>query len=280
MIVRAVAVAVALLLTPAAAAAQTPDFEGPTPVSIADGYRLTSAVMGQPREINVWLPPGYADGSRRYPVVYLLDGGLVAQDFHHISGLAQLGSISGMMDDVIVVGVASGDRRNELTAPATDPEILAEIPTHGGSERFRRFLAEEVQPFIAGRYRTSGETAVIGESLAALFIVETFLVQPTLFDRYVAISPSLWWDREKLSKDAVALLAAHPRGDRTLLLTIADEGGQMQSGMDRLVRALRASAPRGLVWDYQPRPHEKHSTIYHGAAMDYLRRLYPAPAED
>lgn len=280
MIVRALALAAALLLTPVAATAQTPAFEGPTPVSIADGYRLTSAVMGQPREINVWLPPSYAEGQRRYPVVYLLDGGLVAQDFHHISGLAQLGSISGMMDDVIVVGVASGDRRNELTAPATDPEILAQIPTHGGSERFRRFLTEEVQPFIDGRYRTSGETAVIGESLAALFIVETFLVQPTLFDRYVAISPSLWWDREKLSKDAPALLAAHPQGDRTLLLTIANEGGQMQSGMNRLVRALRSSAPRGLVWDYQPRHDEKHSTIYHGAAMDFLRRLYPAPAED
>lgn len=280
MILRVLALAAALLLAPATASAQTVVFEGPTPVSIGDGYRLTSAVMGQDREINVWLPPSYAQGQRRYPVVYLLDGGLVAQDFHHISGLAQLGAISGMMDEVIVVGVASGDRRNELTPPASDPEILAQIPTHGGSARFRRFLTEEVQPFIDGRYRTSGETTVIGESLAGLFIVETFLVQPTLFDRYVAISPSLWWDRQKLSKDAAALLAAHPQGDRTLLLTIADEGGQMQAGMDRLVRTLRSSAPRGLVWDYQPRHHEQHSTIYHGAAMDFLRRLYPAPAQD
>jgi hypothetical protein len=48
----------------------------------------------------------------------------------------------------------------------------------------------------------------------------------------------------------------------------------MQDGMDRLVAALQASAPRGLTWTYEPRPKETHATIYHGAALDALRQIW------
>lgn len=250
-----------------------------TPIVIGQSFVIDSAIMDQGREINVWLPPGYGEGDQTYPVLYLLDGGQ-AQDFHHISGLAQLGAMSGMTQAMIVVGVTSMDRQNELAGPTTDPEMVARYPNHGQSDRFRRFLAEEVMPVIQNRYRTDGETALMGESLAALFVVETFLNQPTVFDRYIAISPSLWWADEGLSKSASGLLSTHPAGDRTLLLTIADEGGTMQSGMDRLVAALEQDAPEGLTWRYEPRHQETHATIYHGAAFDYLRQIYPLPAED
>lgn len=279
---RLTALALAAALTFATGAATTAAaqaVEGPAPLVIGQTFTLESPIMGGPREINVWLPPSYGEGDRRYPVLYLLDGG-AAQDFHHISGLAQLGSISGMMQEMIVVGVASKDRQNELAARSSDPEAVARWPNHGQSDRFRRFLSTEVQPLIESRFRSSGETALIGESLAALFVVESFLEQPDLVDRYIAISPSLWWDHEALSREADALLAAHPAGDRTLVLTIADEGGEMQSGMDRLVRTLGASPPQGLVWRYEPRHEETHATIYHGAAFHFLRQLFPLPAED
>src|SRR5690606_26518220 len=117
-----------------------------TPVVIGQSYALPSAVMGQTREVNVWLPPGYANGSQTYPVLYVLDGGQ-DQDFHHISGIAQLGTIVGTTRDVIVVGVASVDRRNELALPTEDPELIARYPTQGQSDRFRRFVSDEVMPF-------------------------------------------------------------------------------------------------------------------------------------
>src|SRR5690606_19133266 len=97
-----------------AAYAQTPT---QTPITIGTSYALPSAIYGGTREINVWLPPGYAEGEQTYPVLYLLDGGTVWQDFHHISGLAQLGTVNGTTRDVIVVGIASVDRRNELALP-------------------------------------------------------------------------------------------------------------------------------------------------------------------
>ena len=96
--------------------ARSSDPVAESPVVIGRSYALPSAVMGATREINIWLPPGYEDGQARYPVLYLLDGGR-DQDFHHISGLAQLGTVNGTTRDVIVVGIASVDRRNELALP-------------------------------------------------------------------------------------------------------------------------------------------------------------------
>lgn len=268
-------IAMALVLGAGAASAQTAPAE-PRPIVVGQAYSVPSAVLGETRTLNVWLPPSYAEGERRYPVLYVLDGG-EAQDFHHISGLAQLATISGTMQDVIVVGVESRDRRRELTARTEDPRHLEAWPTHGESARFRRHLAEEALPFVEARFRTNGDTAVVGESLAALFIVETFLRQPDLFDHYVAVSPSLWWDYQKLAKEAPALLARHDARPRTLWLSMADEGGTMQQGMDRLRRALEAGAPAGLAWSYRDRPGENHATTYHPAALDALRALYGLP---
>ena len=239
-------------------------------------YALPSAVMGATREINVWLPPGYAGSGKTYPVLYVLDGGQ-DQDFHHISGLAQLGTVVGTTRDVIVVGIASVDRRNELALPTQDPELIARYPTQGHSDRFRRFLAEEVQPFVETRFRTSGETALMGESLAGLFVVETFLKEPQMFDAYVAVSPSLWWDGGELARQSGARLRDQSNDPRTLILTLGDEGPEMQAPMDVLTANLRDHALPGLSWSFTPRPTETHATIYHGAALDAFRKLYAVP---
>jgi predicted alpha/beta superfamily hydrolase len=251
----------------------------PAAMAPSDSLALTlpSGVMGKDRELNVLLPEGYEASEARYPVVYLLDGG-AAQDWPAYATRVRQAIADRRMQPVILVGVATEDRQNELTARSTDRRILRQWPNHGQSDRFRRFIAEEVKPLVEGRYRTSGDDAVLGESAAALFIVEAFLRQPDLFDRYLAVSPSLWWDRESLSKEAAALVATHPAGERQLLLTIGDEGGQMQAGMDRLVAALRNNPPEGLAWNYEPRHSETHSTVFAASAVDFLSRAYP-PSE-
>ena len=266
-------VLIALLTVGAPAAAQVPE---PTPVVIGQSYALPSAIYDATREINVWLPPGYAESGRSYPVLYLLDGGQ-DQDFHHISGLAQLGTVNGTTRDVIVVGVASVDRRNELALPTLNAELIARYPTQGQSDRFRRFLAGEVLPFVEARFRTSGETALMGESLAGLFVVETFLKEPRMFDAWVAVSPSLWWDDGQLARQAGAHLRDHSNDSRTLILTMGDEGAEALALMETLTGNLRDHAMPGVTWAFRPRPTESHATIYHGAALDAFRQLYPAP---
>ena len=112
------------------------------------------------------------------------------------------------------------------------------------------------------------------ESLAGLFVVETFLKDPALFDTYIAISPSLWWDRGSLARSAPALLAAQAPGPRRLYLSLGDEGPAM--GLDPLLAALKTAPPKGLTWRHDPRSEEHHNTIYHPAASAALRWLYPA----
>ncbi len=267
-----------VLLTACAgtSAAPRPQAEEGRPVVIARSYTLESRELKETRRINVYLPPGYAEGQARFPVLYLLDGG-EQEDFPHISGLAQLASLNHAMREMIVVGIEGTDRRRDLTSPSSDPEDRKLAPTSGGSAAFRAFLARELKPWVEARYRTAGESALIGESLAGLFIVETFLREPALFDHYIAVSPSLWWDGQSLSKEAAERLRAFPASPRSLFLSIADEGGTMQEGVDTLVGALKAHAPTGLEWHYAPLPDEHHHTIYHPAAFKALRTLFPAP---
>ena len=133
-----------------------------------------------------------------------------------------------------------------------------------------------VQPFVEGRFHASGEAALMGESLAGLFVVETFLKAPELFDHYVAVSPSLWWDGGRLAAQAGAHLRDHSNDPRTLILTLGDEGPQMQAPMDVLLGHLRDHALPGVDWSFTPRPDETHASIYHGAALDAFRQLFAA----
>ncbi len=273
------AIAIALSVP---AAAQNPFTAAGVPVVIGQGYELPSKVLGEARRVNVMLPPGYAEEARkgtRYPVLYLLDGGVEQQDFFHIAGLVHQGSLWGINQPMIVVGIESKDRRRELTQPSSDPGEQKDFPTHGHAEEFRRFLVTELKPAIDQAYRTNGTDGLIGESLAGYFVVDTALRHGGDFDRYIAISPSLWWDREALSKQAAALLAAPEQAPRTLWLSVADEGGAMQTGMDRLVAALKAQAAPQVRWSYTPYPSEKHNTIYHPAATTAIRALFPPPME-
>jgi predicted alpha/beta superfamily hydrolase len=250
-----------------------------TPIEIGQSFSLQSTVLGEAREVNVWLPASYAKGKKKYPVLYIIDGGQ-AQDFLHIGGLAQLGSVSPVFDELIVVGIATKVRYHELTASITDPRYQGkQWAGAGGSDDFRDFIKTEVRPFVEDNYRTQNRRAVIGESLAGLFITETFLKTPALFTDYIAISPSLWFDDKALAKQAPTLLQDHKKSNRRLYLTMASEGGTMQIGLEMVLDAVSANPPKGLDWSYvDRRDSETHSSIYHGAALDALRKLF-GPAE-
>lgn len=102
-------------------------------------------------------------------------------------------------------------------------------------------------PDVLRYYRTHGKTAIIGESLAGLFVVETFFVQPKLFDTHVALSPGLWWNHETLAKGAAARLKAWPDLKRTLYFASASDD-DIGNAVETLQAALRATKPKGLIW--------------------------------
>ncbi|MEQ1929982.1 MAG: alpha/beta hydrolase-fold protein [Parvularculaceae bacterium] len=260
----------AIVLLTLAACASAPEAppaaDAASPIVIGESWTMMSAALGEARPFNVFLPPGYSAGEKRYPVVYLLDGGL-AQDFQHIAGLAQYGALSGHYEEVIVVGVETKDRRRELTSPSSDPKEIADFPTSGGAGDFRAFIGE-LKPIVDRLYRTDGREALMGESLAGLFVIDAFLNAPETADMFIAISPSLWWDYGKLGKSAAQRLAASERAPQKLYLAIASEKGVMREAMLSLVKALDAGKPVNVEWLFSDRPDLEHATIYHREALE------------
>jgi predicted alpha/beta superfamily hydrolase len=259
------AAAAAIALTHGAAAAQEP-------VPPHETFTLQSAAVGEVRRINVYTPPGYAAGRARYPVLYMPDGGM-EEDFPHLATAVDSAIRAGEMRPVILVGIENTQRRRDMTGPTTVARDSAIAPRVGGSAAFRRFIADELMPQVRRRYRTTSETAIIGESLAGLFIVETFFLQPELFDTYIALSPSLYWNNEELVRTAAARLRQHPRLRAALYFASASD--DIGPEAERLAAAFRANAPRGLRWEYRHHPELKHATIYRGEEARVLRDWLP-----
>jgi hypothetical protein len=243
------------------------------PLAIGDTFTIESKVMGETRRINVYLPPAYTQSTDvRLPVLYMPDGG-IAEDFLHVAGLVQVLTGNGTMRPHMLVGIENTQRRRDMTGPTEVPEDKKIAPQVGGSAAFRKFIASELMPVINARYRTTRETAVMGESLAGLFVVETFFVEPELFDTYIAFDPSLWWNASALLKSAPDRLRDRGNTPKRLFLASSAEK-ELATLTGRLADVLRTSAPTTVAWTYEPMTAETHATIYHPAALIALRRLF------
>lgn len=239
------------------------------PLVIGESFRVDSKVLGERRRINVYRPPGAA--AVRLPVLYMPDGGL-GEDFLHVAGLVQVGVSNGTMRPVLLVGIENTERRRDLTGPTESADDRKIAPHVGGSAAFRRFLREELLPEVRRRYPTSDERAIVGESLAGLFVVETLLLEPDLFDTYIAIDPSLWWNHQKLVADAGTMLRARPGLKKRLFLACSSQE-RVPGVMERFVNVLKSDAPPGVRWHFVNMPEETHATIYHPAALKAFRMM-------
>jgi predicted alpha/beta superfamily hydrolase len=250
--------------------------EKATPLVIGDTFTIDSKILGETRRINVYRPPGPAESpDAPLPVLYMPDGGM-AEDFLHVAGLVQVSAGNGTMRPFLLVGIENTQRRRDMTGPTENPEDKKIAPHVGGSAAFRAFLRDELMPQVKARYRTTQETAIVGESLAGLFVVETFLLEPDLFDTYIAFDPSLWWNNQKLVNAASERFQARPTLKKTLYIASSDV--EVVPGViKRFVEILGKTAPPGVHWHFEGMPEEHHSTIYHPAALKAFRAvLQPA----
>lgn len=219
------------------------------PITIGETFTIHSKVLDETRRINIYLPPGYAQSSsRRLPVLYMPDGGM-NEDFLHIAGLVQICVSNGTMRPFILAGIENTERRRDLTGPTENKQDKKIALRVGGSQLFRQFLRDELMPEVKRRYRTTDEAAIVGESLAGLFVVETFLLEPELFDTYIAIDPSLWWNDQKLLNTAAERIRALSKRQKTLYFASSNEPGIVATSQ-RLKDILSANASPVLRWHY------------------------------
>lgn len=254
--------AAAAMPTPTATAASSP-----APLAIGDTWTIVSTALGETRRINVYVPAGIPAGTP-LPVLYMPDGGML-EDFLHVAGLLQVGAGNGTVRPFLLVGIENTQRRRDLTGPTEVAKDRSIAPKVGGSQAYRTFIRTELMPEVEKRYRVTRERAIVGESLAGLFVVETLVLEPDLFDTYVAIDPSLWWNDRQLAK---RLIAQPPSGaaKKTLYMAISADG---LPDMDAALQASLGKAP-GLGFTYQAWPDETHATVYHPAALKAFRTVF------
>lgn len=263
----------ALLAGAVAVETQQPQAGAVSPLTFGETFTIESKTLGELRRINVYRPPSWdepADAAR--PVLYMPDGGM-AEDFLHIAGLLQVSVGNGSMRPMLLVGIENTQRRRDMTGPTTNPEDRKIAPQVGGSAVFREFIRTELMPAIKSRYKTTDETAIMGESLAGLFVVETLLLEPHLFNSYIAFDPSLWWNNKALLSGAAARLKA--AGSHKLSVYLASSSEKELAALTaELAAVLKSQASPTLRSHYTPMPEETHGTIYHPAALKALRQIF------
>ena len=247
--------------------------DGREPLTIGIIEEIISQALSEKRPLNIYLPDGYhPDSAATYPVIYLLDGS-AHEDLLHIVGLVQFMNMYELMPGSIVVGIANVDRYRDFTHPTTDPEDLKALPTGGGSEKFIDFIEQELQPFIEKSYRTNGTRTIIGQSMGGLLATEILLKKPHLFDDYIIVSPSLWWDRQSLVDSADSLLSAHPGLEKKVFVSLGKEHPVMHEVADKLVDAIRNSGNKNITLFYEPILDEDHATILHIAVYKAFKMM-------
>jgi uncharacterized protein len=251
----------------------------PKPIILGEAYTLHSTTLSEDRTLNIYLPEGYQnDDTTHYPVIYLLDGG-TDEDFIHVVGAVQFNSFPWVdrLPPTIVVGIANTDRKRDMTFPTNVKADKQKYPTTGGSARFVGYIDKEVRPFVNKTFRTNGNTTLIGESLAGLLATEILLSKPQMFDNYIIVSPSIWWDN-----GSILQRAATKSNRRTKIyiavgkegLTPSDPPRVMETDANLLNEKISAlhNGSYSVYFDYLP--DEDHATIAHQAIMNAFRWLH------
>ncbi|MCX6631201.1 MAG: alpha/beta hydrolase-fold protein [Candidatus Solibacter sp.] len=167
--------------------------------------RFASRHLSTPRDIVVYLPPGYDNGDARCPVLYLQDGQNLFDPHTAFGGEDWRADVTadelilrGAVEPLIIVGIYNtGVRRISEYTPTKDPRRRK----GGKGDRYATMMARELKPFIDREYRTRRPAAhcgVGGSSLGGLVALETGLLYPRVFGRLAILSPSVWWDNRSI----------------------------------------------------------------------------------
>ncbi len=176
--------------------------------------QFASRSLPDPRDVIVYLPPGYSrDPSRRYPVLYMHDGqNLFDGATSYIPGMdwgigatAQRLIEAEEIEPLIVVGIYNaGLARADEYTPTRDARVNA----GGKAASYAHLLTEELKPMVDTHYRTLSDranTGIGGSSLGGLVTLYLGLNHHQTFGKLAVLSPSVWWDNRVIVRDVEAL---------------------------------------------------------------------------
>lgn len=275
--------ALLIISTTTLVCAQTKQTDNSRPFVLGTIEALQSKALGEKRVLNIYLPEGYnKNDTIKYPVIYLLDGS-AEEDFIHIVGLVQFNSFEwiNQVPKSIVVGIATVDRKRDFTFPTTIASDIKKYPTTGHSDKFISFIEKELQPFIDGMYKTNASKTIIGQSLGGLLATEILFKHPSLFNKYIIVSPSLWWDNGSLLNQSPAVFQDGFSQETAIYIGVGKEGltpteipRVMEVDANMLADKISIAKSKNVKVHFDYLPQEDHATIMHQAVSNAFRILY------
>src|SRR4029453_10711274 len=208
---------------------------------------LRSAVLGEERIILVRTPAGYETNKVKAPLRFKTDG-----DAHmgHTASTIEFLTQNGRIPDLIVVGVTNTDRTRDLTpVKSTNKNAAGELqaPTAGGADNFLKFFETELIPQIEKQYRVQPYRILAGHSFGGLFAIHAMITKTSLFNSYIAVSPSLQWENGEALKRAEDFLANQKELKVTLFTSIGNEPGRIGENFDRFKEVLSKTNIKGFA---------------------------------
>ena len=256
-----------------------------------------STILKEQRKIWVYTPDmkaGMQGPGKRYPVVYLLDG---EGHFESVAGMIQqLSQVNGntIVPEMIVVGIPNTDRTRDLTPThvVSDPPMMDSNSSKstGGGENFASFMAKELMPHIDSLYPTQPFRVLIGHSFGGLTVMNIITNHTNLFNAYIAIDPSMWYDKEQFLKITQKKLASQKYNGTSLYVGIANtmsEGMTLEklktdtSADTRHIRSIfaidkfiKVNPPNGLKYASKYYPDDDHGSVPLISEYDGLRFIF------
>ena len=236
---------------------------------------IESTVLGEKRNMVIYLPAGYQNSQDRYPVLYLTDGD---HQGPHTAGTVDYLAKFEQMPPMIVVGIVNPPetRERDLTVTPSDKKNPQQLEN---ADRFLTFVEREVMPFVKQQYRTLDYQVLSGTSHGGQFAINALVKRPDLFHGVIAISPSLYWKNEQLLGFAESALKEHRLQGR-LFVSIANEEPTMTESYQRFVHLLAQNPSAKLVVSSQTFSNETHNTtVLQGqyAGLKHIFADWPIP---
>lgn len=253
-----------------------------------DIVTIISKVLKEERTVWVYNPNIVATKkNRKCPVIYVLDG---ENHFRSVVSMVEYLSDANIIPPMIVVGLLHSNRMKDLTPTIEDKVNDSNGENSGGGEEFMLFIKNELFPDIESKYSTAPYRILIGHSLGGLTVINTLIHHKELFNAYVSIDASLWWDKQKLLKESKTILATDDYSNKKLFLAIAN---RMEKGVDttaiqkdttentelirynlELIKSVKNNWQNHLSFDHKYYADDNHRSVSFIAEYDALRFIF------
>jgi predicted alpha/beta superfamily hydrolase len=234
-----------------------------------------SKTLKEQRKIWIYTPDMTSGNhDQRWPVLYLLDG-----DAHFpsvVGMIQQMSQVNGnnVFPEMIVVAIPNTDRTRDLTPT----HIVSDLPimdsgsskNTGGGDNFIAFIEKELMPHIDSVYRTQPYRILIGHSFGGLTVMNVLTNHTKLFNAYIAIDPSMWYDKQRFLAATEKKLAEKKYDGIRLYLGIANtmsEGmtlAKMKKDTSADTRHIRSIFALDAFLNSHPQSGFKYASRYYG----------------